>query len=109
MGHIGELMILLLHKMQLHKILRRRYRSPIGEIDLIVQDRQMLYFIEVKASTNSQFREVPLTAKQRNSIVRTARYFLSRHPQFAEHQISFEVYCVSLTHGITRFSNAWQE
>ncbi|WP_238523290.1 YraN family protein [Anaplasma centrale] len=106
-GYAGELVVLLLRKLRLHRILHHRYRSPLGEIDLIVQNGRELYFIEVKTSMTSRFREVPVTGKQRRSIVRTAQYFLSRHPQFYEHQISFEVYCISPRSGITRFVNAW--
>ncbi|MFV9921235.1 MAG: YraN family protein [Anaplasma ovis] len=106
-GYTGELVVLLLRKIRLHRILHHRYRSPLGEIDLIVQNGQELCFIEVKTSMTSHFHEVPITEKQRQSIIRTAQYFLSRNPQFGEHQISFEVYCVSPKSGVTRFVNTW--
>ncbi|WP_010268775.1 YraN family protein [Anaplasma marginale] len=108
MGYAGELVVLLLRKARLHKVLHHRYRSPLGEIDLIVQNGRELHFIEVKTSMTSRFHEVPVTKKQRRSVVRTAQYFLSRNPQFSEHQISFEVYCFSPKSGVTRFVNAWQ-
>ncbi|MGN7678587.1 MAG: YraN family protein [Anaplasma sp.] len=108
-GYVGEVIVLLLCKVKLQKVLHHRYRSPAGEVDLIAQRKQELFFIEVKTSLSSRFSEIPISSKQRASIVRTAKYFLAHNPQFAEYQISFDAYCISPKNGISHFKNAWQE
>src|ERR1700720_1874247 len=35
-----------------YRILGRRWRSPVGEIDIIARRRQLLVFVEVKARDN---------------------------------------------------------
>ncbi|UQD54297.1 YraN family protein [Anaplasma phagocytophilum] len=108
-GYTGELLVMLLLKIRLQKILYHRYRTPVGEVDIIAQKGNLLFFIEVKTSIRNSFNEIPLSAKQRRSITRAAKYFLVRHPKFADYQMSFEVYCLSIKHGITRIQNAWED
>jgi Holliday junction resolvase-like predicted endonuclease len=45
----------------------RRYKTPVGEIDLVALKAKRLAFVEVK----------------RRSIVRAAQYWLAGHPDFA--------------------------
>ena len=50
------------------KILKRNYRTPFGEADIIAQDKDEIVFVEVKARTGEQFgtpREAVGKDKQR--------------------------------------------
>ena len=38
-----------------YKILERKFRSRMGEIDLIAKDRETLVFVEVKSRLNNKF------------------------------------------------------
>ncbi len=58
------------------------YRSRFGEIDLIVQDRKYLVFVEVKLRKNADFalaREYVDRHKQ-DRIAMTASVYLSNYP-----------------------------
>ena len=107
LGYIGEYLVILLFLAKLRVILYHRYRSPVGEIDLIAKKRNLIVFAEVKTSIVGSFNEIPIGTKQRRSIIRAAKYFLASNPQFAHCDISFEVYCLSLTRGIIRVQNPW--
>ena len=57
------------------------FRSRFGEIDLIVQNRDYLVFVEVKLRKNANFayaREYVGKVKQRK-IIATANYWLAAH------------------------------
>jgi putative endonuclease len=38
-----------------YRILSRNFRTPVGEIDVIAEDRNTLVFIEVKTRTDDSF------------------------------------------------------
>ena len=62
-------------------LLQQRYRSPFGEIDLVMRDGEALVFIEVKARNTGREGSGLLSVNRRKQqkIIRTALYFLSSH------------------------------
>lgn len=61
-----------------YKILRRNYRAPGGEIDLIAWDGETLCFIEVRARQTVDFGDPLETIDRRkvSRVVRAARHYL---------------------------------
>lgn len=53
--------------------------------------RKRLIFVEVKHRKDAEDAAWTLAAKQRRRIVRAAQYWLSSHPDFAGHDIAFDV------------------
>ncbi|MCX5788146.1 MAG: YraN family protein [Elusimicrobia bacterium] len=61
------------------RILERRYRSPLGEIDLVAKDGETVVFVEVKARRSLAFglpEEAVGFAKQRR-LARAAEAYLA--------------------------------
>jgi len=91
------------------KPIDRRYRSPYGELDLIMSDQSTLVFVEVKTrekngGLHAQFAVTP--AKQKR-LIKTARCYLGEHPEYAASLIRFDV--VTVAHdGIFHFINAFE-
>lgn len=89
--------------------LERRYRSPYGEIDLIMLSGETLVFVEVKARRAKTLYETQLTVtplKQRR-INQTALNFISQHPEHAHRLMRFDI--VALTDDcILHSANAFQ-
>ena len=67
------------------------YRSRFGEIDLIVQDRKYLVFVEVKLRKSDSFAKALeyVDRRKRDRIRITASIYLSDHP--TELQPRFDV------------------
>ena len=67
------------------------YRSRFGEIDLIVQDRKYLVFVEVKLRKSGSFAKALeyVDRRKRDRIRITASIYLSDHP--TELQPRFDV------------------
>jgi putative endonuclease len=59
------------------RILARRWRSPVGEIDIIARRRQLLVFVEVKAREKLEDAAWSVTDRQRARIVAAAEAWLS--------------------------------
>lgn len=87
----------------------RRYRSPYGEIDLIMQEKDTLVFVEVKVRermdrTQALYAITP--AKQRR-MMDTVRWFLGEHPEYAERMMRFDAVTVTRD-GILHLPNAFE-
>ena len=109
-GYVGELIAILMLRVKLQKILYHRYKTYMGEIDIISLKGKSLFFTEVKTSISRHCStDIPLSAKQRASILRTAKLFVFRNPRFSDHEISFQICRISPQTGITWIKNAWQD
>ena len=90
-GLFAETVAVLLLRLKGHRIVARRYKTPVGEIDLVALKGKRLAFVEVKRRKTVDEAAFSVTAKQRRRIVRAAQYWLASHPAFAGHDIAFDV------------------
>jgi putative endonuclease len=63
-----------------YKLVERNYRCTVGELDLIVLDRRVIVFVEVKTRTGHGFGS-PLEAvefRKQRKIIRAAQFFLAQ-------------------------------
>ena len=79
------------------RCLDRRFRSPWGEIDLIMLDAQAIVFTEVKARSSSTLyaAQMAVTPAKQHRIIQTALFYLNMHPEHANRLIRFDVICLS--------------
>jgi putative endonuclease len=74
-----------------YSVLARRFKTPVGEIDLIVRRGRAIAFVEVKhRPTEIEASEATPPAAERR-IARAASYWLARHPEAAEADLRFDV------------------
>jgi putative endonuclease len=90
-GVIAETIAALFFRLKGYRIVARRYKTPVGEIDLVALKGKRLAFIEVKRRKTREEAAWTLPAKQRRRIVRAAQYWLSSNPDFSGHDIAFDV------------------
>ena len=71
----------------------RNFRARTGEIDIIAEKGGELAFVEVKAWAALPQAELEHSVDRRKQerIVRTARYYLSRRPRYADRRVRFDV------------------
>jgi putative endonuclease len=90
-GLLAETAAAVLLRLKGYAIVARRYKTPVGEIDLVALKGRRLAFVEVKRRKTADDAAWTLPAKQRRRIVRAAQYWLAGHPDFAGHDIAFDV------------------
>lgn len=78
-----------------YRIVQWRYKTPVGEIDLIVQRAGTLAFVEVKLRKTTALAAEAIHTKNQQRVVRAAQYYLSAHPQLAHHTIRFDAVLVT--------------
>lgn len=90
-GHRGEALAAWFLRLQFYRIRARRYKTPVGEIDLIASRFGTVAFVEVKARGQAAGEADALMAVNRQRIARAARYWLARNPDAARANCRFDV------------------
>lgn len=77
-----------------YRAVARRWKNPVGEIDLVVAGRRRIVFVEVKArrKDNAPFALHP---EQVARLHRAAQLFLAKYPRFASHEMRIDVLFVA--------------
>lgn len=76
------------------RILKRRYKTPAGEIDLIAKRRKTVIFVEVKARRSLAAALEAVTPAARRRIIRAAKIFVAEHPKAGFFTLRFDVVVV---------------
>lgn len=66
-----------------YALLARRYRSNLGEIDIIARRGGLLVFVEVKSRPTAGQALHAITGRQRARVSRAASLFVAAHPALA--------------------------
>jgi putative endonuclease len=90
-GRRGEFWAELFLRAQFFRVLARRVKTPVGEIDLIMRRGNLTVFVEVKARAFSHQELDALMAVNRRRIVNAAQMWLMRRPELAAGDLRFDV------------------
>jgi putative endonuclease len=74
-----------------HRILGRRFKTPVGEIDLIALKKNRVAFIEVKRRPSTEDAEDAITLTMRRRVRRAADLWLARNPRYQKHDVGFDL------------------
>ena len=76
--------------------LARRVTCRMGELDLVMRDREALVFVEVRYRRGAGYggAAASVTPAKRARIVAAARWYLLRHPERARWPCRFDVVAV---------------
>src|SRR5215813_11119636 len=77
------------------RILARRWRSPVGEIDIIARRRSLLVFVEVKARDRLDDAAWSVTDRQRLRIAAAAEAWLAQNADDRIRDIRFDAMLVA--------------
>lgn len=99
-GELGENLVADWLQLQQWHILQRRWRSPGGEIDLIVLSKSQatLAFVEVKTRSAGNWDlggKLAIDDRKQEKIYKAAQIFLSFYPQWSDLSCRFDVALVS--------------
>jgi putative endonuclease len=96
LGREGERLAELYLRKKGYKLVQRNYRCSGGELDLIVLDRRVIVFVEVKTRTGSGFG-TPFEAvesRKQQRMIRAAQVFLAEK-RLQQRDARFDVVGVS--------------
>ena len=91
-----------------YAILHKRYKTKVGEIDLIIQKDRTVAFVEVKSRRTMEQALEATTPAMQARIVRAALTFLSHHPVYADYDLRFDLVAFSPPFYWRHLDNAWR-
>jgi putative endonuclease len=94
-GRYAEVLAALFLRAKLYAIRETRFKTPVGEIDLIAERFGVTVFIEVKARRADHGEAEALEAVNAGRISRAAQYYLARNPHLADTPLRFDVIFVA--------------
>jgi len=77
-----------------YRIVARRWRSPVGEIDIVARRRHMLVFVEVKARASLDDAAEAVNDRQRKRIVAAAEAWIATYPDDSIRDYRFDAMLV---------------
>ncbi|MCK6417355.1 MAG: YraN family protein, partial [Alphaproteobacteria bacterium] len=78
-----------------YKILAVRYKTPVGEIDIIARKGRTLVAVEVKHRQNIMNALNAVSRTNQMRIERALRHFITRYPRYSRDTIRFDVIAAS--------------
>lgn len=107
-GRRAETLAALWLRLKGYRILARRYRTPVGEVDLIARRGRALAFVEVKARRDLATALEAVGRRQRERTLRAALLFLARNPGAAECDLRFDIVVIRPRRLPHHLVDAWQ-
>lgn len=96
-GHRAEILASVRLQQQGLRLAARNYRSPFGEIDLIMQERDTLVFVEVRYRSNTAFGSPAETvdARKQARLRATAEHYLQNTPRASKKACRFDIVAIT--------------
>ncbi|WEK04147.1 MAG: YraN family protein [Candidatus Devosia phytovorans] len=107
-GHRGEALAAWYLRCKFYRILARRFKTPLGEIDLVVERFGTIVFVEVKARTSTASELQTLESINDRRIMAAADYWLAKHPRHAQTDLRFDIIFLARGRWPRHIVNAFQ-
>ena len=95
-------------RLKFYRIVAVRYKTPMGEIDLVAVRGNVVIAVEVKARKSYDEALTSITPPQQARIGRALQHFVMSHPQFAHADLRFDVMAVLPRRWPVHIVNAWR-
>jgi putative endonuclease len=92
-----------------YRLLGFRLRTPLGEIDLLVQKHSVIALVEIKRRRTIEDALLAVTPIQRDRLLRAARSVVARRPALAEMAIRLDLIALAPGRLPRHIRDAWRE
>ena len=91
-----------------YRIVKRSFRTQLGEIDIVARRGTTLAMVEVKYRPRKDDAAWSITPAQCQRIELCARGFIAAHPNYAGHHIRFDAVLMAPWRWPTHLRDAWR-
>ena len=106
-GTLAESLTALAYRLMGYKILARRYKSSVGELDIVARRNRSIVFIEVKFRTDHAAWADAIAEPQRRRISSAAQAFIATNPRYQHDNQRIDVVMVAPATLPRRVKYAW--
>jgi len=90
------------------RLLARRWRTPVGELDLVARRGDLVVFVEVKRRPSLAAAAEAVDPLQRARVVRAAELYLARQPVLAGLELRFDAVLIAPWRPPRHLPDAWR-
>ena len=90
-------------------ILSTRYKTKLGEVDVIAKRGKSIHFVEVKLRKDEDKAKLAITSKNQKRVMNSAKLFMQRNKKYESYGLSFDAITVILPLRVKLIKNAWSE
>ena len=107
LGHRAEFLAAWALRLKGYRIVARRFKTPVGEVDLIARKKNLVLLVEVKARRTEEaaLHSISRTAQRR--IESAGEWWLSQQRDFAKLSWRCDVVAVTPWRWPIHFENVW--
>jgi len=106
-GLWAEKMCRYMLRLKFYRILAERYKTPVGEIDIVAARGNTVIAVEVKARSTHEAAAESVLPEQQARIANALQYFTMRNPRYANADLRFDVMLVARGRWPAHIRNAW--
>ena len=106
-GHRSEALAAWALRLKGYRILERRYRTKVGEIDIIARKGDLVAMVEVKARMTVAAAVDAVTRSSQGRIINAGNIWLARQRDFARLSIRYDIIAVQPRKWPRHFKGAW--
>ena len=106
-GLWAEALAKLFLRLKGYRILAERFKTPQGEIDLIVKKGQRLSFVEVKWRGTMIAAVESIHTKNQSRVRSAAALYLQQHPEYTDLETGFDALVMAPGVWPQHIRNAW--
>jgi putative endonuclease len=107
LGRTAEAKAAMMLRLKGYRIVAQRWKSPSGEIDLIIRRGEVIAFVEVKARASTDEALVSVASHQRRRIVNAAHHWLASNPDANACDCRFDIVLVTPYQWPQHIANAY--
>ncbi len=107
LGHRAEALCVWHLRLRGYRIVARRLKTPLGELDIVARRGQVLAVIEVKARAQRDDAADAISPHQRLRIERAAAWLLSGRPQLATLSVRYDAMLIAPRRLPEHIEGAW--
>lgn len=95
-GRAAEVVAAWFLRLKFYRIVATRYKTPLGEIDIVARRGRLIVLVEVKHRAGDAAAQAQaLEAVNASRIIAAARWFQSAHPRYRGYDFRFDVISVA--------------
>jgi len=92
-----------------YRVVAKRFRSGVGEVDLVARRGNVLVFVEVKARDQLDDAAEAVTPRQQRRIVAAAEAWLAANPDDVMRNIRFDAILIAPRHWPRHIQGAFEQ
>ena len=92
-----------------YRVVAKRFRSGVGEVDLVARRGNVLVFVEVKARDRLDDAAEAVTPRQQRRIVAAAEAWLAANPRDVTRNIRFDAILIAPRHWPRHIQAAFEQ